>query len=776
MKTFTHHNARSLREAAAFLAKYRGKAKIIAGGTDLIGILKDQCGSEYPDALINIKSIKGLDYISSGKQGLRIGALTKLADIVHSPEIKQRYSLLSQAAQSVASPNLRNMATIGGNLAQDVRCWYYRYPRQIGGPISCLRKGGKTCGALLGDNRYHSIFGAAAATEGSCISHCPAQINIPAYLGLLRKGELHEAARVLIDHNPIPAVTGRVCPTYCEPHCNRGEYDDAVAIRSIERGVGDYILDHAAEFFAPPGIESGKRIAIVGSGPAGLTAAFCLRKSGHRVTVYERLPEPGGMLIYSIPPYRLPKEVVRKEIEALREMGVVFEVGTNVDAQLAAKIQASFDAVFSACGAWGSLKLDVPGENAQGVHYALDYLKRINSGEKLALGNKVIVIGGGSVAVDAARTARRTGAAEVHLVCLETRDLTSKDRMLALDKEILQAEEEGIIIHPCLGIVRIMESNGRAAGVETKKCISVRELDGRFNPQYDADSATPNLQGDSIIVAIGQTAGLSPFAPANTVFAGGDMVEGPSTVIQAVASAREAVREIEALLGTAQPEFPPADIEPEFSETHFDDIPRALVEEMPAAERIQNIEIEDLPGTEFRVLETEAHRCICCGCLAVGPSDLAIALVSLDAVIVTTKRTLPAQEFFAATAACSTVLEPDELIREIRVPRPPKEARQNYAKFTLRKPIDFAIVSVASVIVLEDGVCSDARITLGAVAPSPVRAKAAEAALRGAPVDENRAAQAAQLALADVRLLAMNAYKAEIARTLVKRSIHGVSC
>ncbi|MGD0101526.1 MAG: FAD-dependent oxidoreductase, partial [Acidobacteriota bacterium] len=421
MKTFKHHNVRSLKQAAALLARHNGKAKVNAGGTDLLGILRDRCSSEYPEAVINIKNIDGLNFIKAGAKRLRIGALTKLADLIKSPDIQRDYPLLAQAAGTVASPNLRNMATVGGNLAQEVRCWYYRYPQQIGGPIVCLRKGGRTCSALVGDNRYHSIFGAAAAVERRCAGHCPAHIDIPAYLRQIRKGNIAGAAKILMNYNPIPAVTGRVCPVFCEPQCNRSEFDDPVAIHCIEREVGDYILDHAADYFVPPESESGKKVAIIGSGPAGLAAAFYLRRSGHSVTVFEKMTEPGGMLLYSIPPFRLPKEVVRKQIQALKSMGIKFEVGSRIDGELdIARIKSESAVVFLAGGAWKSLKLEVPGENAGGVLSALDYLSRINRGEKMALGKKVIVIGGGSVAIDVARTARRLGSELVNLVCLET--------------------------------------------------------------------------------------------------------------------------------------------------------------------------------------------------------------------------------------------------------------------------------------------------------------------------------------------------------------------
>jgi CO/xanthine dehydrogenase FAD-binding subunit len=212
MKAFTHHSARSIGEAARLLAKYDGKAKVNAGGTDLLGAMKDRIAVDYPEAVIDLKTIDGLDYIKRDRKGLKIGALAKLADVAKSPAVREEYKLLSEAAHSVASPHVRNMATLGGNLAQEVRCWYYRYPRHIGGPIVCLRKGGAFCSALAGDNRYHSLFGAAPLAEYPCASHCPAHTNIPSYLSRVRRGEFGEAARELMNYNPIPAVQAGYVP------------------------------------------------------------------------------------------------------------------------------------------------------------------------------------------------------------------------------------------------------------------------------------------------------------------------------------------------------------------------------------------------------------------------------------------------------------------------------------------------------------------------------------------------------------------------------------
>jgi len=790
MKPFKHYNAQSIKEATKLLSDYEGRARVNAGGTDLLGAMRDKCLPQYPEAVINIKTIDGLNYIKADKNGLKIGALTTLAEISHSPEVKEEYKLLADAAYSVASPHIRNMATIGGNLAQDVRCWYYRYPHQVGDAIKCLRKGGKICSALPGDNRYHSIFGAASMTQYPCSSHCPAGTDIPSYLNKIRNRDYAGAAQVLMDVNPIPAITGRICPVYCEPECNRKELDDAVAINCVERSLGDYILENAQDFYTIPKKESGKNIAIIGSGPAGLTAAFYLRKSGHAVTVYEKFPEAGGMLRYSIPPFRLPKEVVKKQVKALEDMGIVFKVGVNVGKDVSFKeLTNTFNAVFVAGGTWKGFTLGVPGEEAKDVMYAIDYLGIVNSGEKVPLGKKVIVIGGGSVAVDVARTARRSGSEEVHLVCLECRDLTSKDRMLALDSEIMEAEEEGIIIHDSLGIKEIVTEEGKAVGIDTMKCLSVRELDGAFNPQYDNTCTALRLEADNIIVAIGQgvdqalkaqgisytSKGTISVDPKNAatdikgVFAGGDIVSGATTVIQAVTSAREAVGGIESSFGKKKSTA--VRNKAGFNNCTFNEIPRITVRELSVPERLKTINTEDMPGVNMKEAEKEAQRCFNCGCLAVAPSDIATALVALDAVIVTTKRTVPAQAFFNATATASTILNMNELIMEIQIPKPSTGVVQRYEKFTLRKPVDFAIVSVASVMNISKGVCEDARIVLGAVAPVPFRAKAAEDFLKGKTINEDTASQAGKLALKDTLPLTQNAYKVQIAKTLVKRTL-----
>lgn len=776
MKAFEHYTARTLKEASTILSRYAGKAKVNAGGTDLIGALKHRCLATYPEAVINIKTIEDLAYIKKEKRGIRIGALTRLADIVESPEIARNFELLVEATKSVASPNVRNMATIGGNLAQDVRCWYYRYPWEIGGAIICLRKGGSLCNALLGDNRYHSIFGASPLEVYPCAEACPGHVNIPKYMGEVRKGRLQEAARIILDSNPIPAITGRVCPAYCESTCNRNTFDGSVGIRCVERAIGDYILERAEEFYLPPSAETGKRVGIVGSGPAGLSAAFFLRRLGYSVTVFERLEKPGGMLLFSIPPYRLPKGVVERQVDALKKMGIVFEVGVHVGKDLKPETLArDFEALIFCGGTWSSLKLGVNGEACEGVFYALDYLKSLNSGRIIPLGEKVVVVGGGSVAFDVARVAKRLGSRDVHIVCLESRDLTSKDRIVALDEEILSAEEEGITIHPSLGVTEILTREGRAVGVSTVRCTSVREPDGTFSPRYDYSSAGPTIGADSVLIAIGQTQEPDLISIIEQigipVFVAGDMELGPSTVIRAIGSARKAVRALASGLGERE-EVEERRLGP-FVETSLSLSPRVEPPRVAVQERLRGIGIEEVGTISTDEASEEAKRCFNCGCLAVEPSDIAVALVALDATIVTTKRRVKAQDFFRSTATRCTILDPDEIIKEVFIPFLSNGARQKFLKFTLREPIDFSIVSVATILHMKEGVCKKARIVLGAVAPEPVRSEEAERVLVGRKLDKMAAEEAAVAALRNSLPLSKNAYKIEIAKAMIRRAILG---
>jgi NADPH-dependent glutamate synthase beta subunit-like oxidoreductase len=777
IRDFAHCNAKTVQEAVRLLAAGQGRARLNAGGTDLLGVLKDRIEPDYPESVINIKTIRGLNYIKEDPDGLRIGALTRLAELVNSPVVREKYSIITQAAGSVATPQIRNMCTIGGNIAQGVRCWYYRYPDEIGGTVVCLRKGGAVCNALVGDNRYHLIFGAVPLPTYPCVSACPAKTAIPSCLGRVRDGEFGEAARIFFEFNPVPAITGRVCPAFCEQECKRSAYDRSVDIRNVERAIGDYVLDAAADFYAPPEAESGRTVAVVGSGPSGLVVAYYLRRAGHRVTVFERFDEAGGMLRYSIPGYRLPKEVVRAQVKALERMGVVFTLTTEIGKDLTVEeLRSRFDAVLVATGAWEEKSHIIRG-NAR-IASGLQFLKDINAGAQDVPGKKVAVIGGGNVAIDVARTLRRLGAKPVVLY------RRTAPEMPAFAEEVEKARAEGVSLR---FLTLPLQAAKTTRGISLD-CIRMKLGDPDRSGRRQAvprEGSGFTLVFDAVINAIGEepdrsllplslrkTAAKGHVIGAN-IYGAGDFVTGSSTVVEAVNSGREAARIIDRDLGgqgigsrqisglvissACQPAAPPVKV------------PGSLFE------HFQEIDAENRPDNANALAETqkEAGRCFNCGCVAVSPSDVGVALVAADAKIVTTKRHIDASAFFAPDALNSTVLDTDEMITEIFVPEIPKGARQQYLKFTVRKPVDFAIVSVASIIVAKDGRCSDARIALGAVAPAPFRAVRAEQLLVGTVLNRETASIAAEAAVEGAIPLSRNGYKVQITKALVKRAILG---
>ncbi|MBU0973790.1 MAG: FAD-dependent oxidoreductase, partial [Proteobacteria bacterium] len=549
LRNFKHISALSLAEATDILSKSGGTAVAIAGGTDLLGVLKDKIHTTSPEVVVDLKTIPNLAYVKAGKKGLRIGALATLTDICTNQTVKEQYALLAQAAKSVASPQLRNMGTLGGNICQEPRCWYYRAPDDI---FHCLRKGGTKCGALLGENRYHSIFGSVRVAQPACSEICPGSIEIPAYMDHVRKGDLRSAALIILANNPIPAITGRVCPHLCESKCNRAEFDEAVSIRNVERVVGDYILDNAAELLAPPSKQLKKRVAIVGAGPAGISAAYYLRKAGYQVTVFDKMPEAGGMLTYGIPADRLAKEVVQRQIDAFKAMGIEFKFNAPVGEKGTPlkDLCKKFTSVFLASGAWGERSL--PMKKAELLTSGIDFLAGIGLGKKPAIGKQVLVVGGGNVAVDVAVTARRMGAQKVTMVCLE-----SRDTMPAFEEEIAEALHEGVTLLPSFGPHKLLEKKGSLTGMEVVSCTSVFDAKGQFNPKFDK-AAKQTIEADQIILAIGQSTDIAytgdqiennrgwividektQATNMKGVYAGGDIVSGPASVIHAVAAGRK---------------------------------------------------------------------------------------------------------------------------------------------------------------------------------------------------------------------------------------------
>jgi NADPH-dependent glutamate synthase beta subunit-like oxidoreductase/CO/xanthine dehydrogenase FAD-binding subunit len=785
MKAFRHFNADSLDAAVSILDKYRGKAQVVAGGTDLLGTLKDRVHFAYPEVIVNVKTIKDLEYIKEDAEGLKIGSLTKLRELVTDRTINEKYRLLAEAASSVASPQIRNMGTIGGNICQETRCWYYRNPENV---FYCTRKGGKVCNALTGENRYHSIFKAARVSEVPCSSKCPVTTDIPSYMERIRAGDLPGAAKILIRANPLPAITGRVCPHFCEEGCNRDEFDEAVSIRDIERFMGDYILENAGEIIKTPDIDSGKSVAIIGSGPAGLSAAYYLRMSGQSVTVFDRMEEAGGMLAYGIPSYRLSNDVVRRQVAALKNAGIEFKLKIDVGEDITLDdLKKDFDGLFLASGAWSQPSIGLKGEEL--TKSGLEFLSNIKQGVKEVPGKKVLVIGGGNVAVDVGISALRLGAEEVTLVCLE-----SREEMPALGWEIEQALEEGINLMTSWGPSRVLESDGKVTGIELVRCVSVFDDAGNFAPAFD-DSVKETLESDQIMLAVGQKTDLSFIDPELSlkvrdglievdqetqetnvpgIFAGGDVTSGPATVVEAIASGQRAATALSRYLQGAgaqneEMENPVSESLLNFNSDYLKRTTRVAMPEIPREKR--NITDEDALGLDLKDVEMEANRCFNCGCVAVNPSDIAPALIALDAKIKTTKRIVEAEEFFAVRPMKSTILDPDELVIEIQIPGTKPGNEPAYSKFRIRKSIDFPIVSVASLFFMDSGKIHDARIVLGAVAPVPLRIKEAEDFLKGKEVNQEVAEKAAIIAVKGAIPLARNDYKVQITRTLVKRSI-----
>ena len=250
MKNFTYVNPSSVEEASELL-KQPGTV-VMGGGTDLLGVLKDGLLPEYPEKVVSLKKLPGMDQIREEEDGLHIGAEAILRQIADSAVVKGGWNALADAARSVATPNIRNTATIAGNLCQDIRCWYYRYPDILGGKINCARKTGHLCSAMMGENRYHSIFGAAKVCETPCTGNCPAHTDISAYMEMVRAGQYDDAAKVILEVNPMPAITSRVCAHFCMEGCNRNTYDESLNVGGIERFLGDMVLERHEEFMKGP--------------------------------------------------------------------------------------------------------------------------------------------------------------------------------------------------------------------------------------------------------------------------------------------------------------------------------------------------------------------------------------------------------------------------------------------------------------------------------------------------------------------------------------------
>ena len=782
MKYFEHESAATFDEAVSLLKESpKGKTVVMAGGSDLIGVLKEQLLEDYPEKVVDLKTVRGGEYIKQDGDTIEIGALTKLCDIVKSDLLNEKAPVLSQAARSVATPLIRNVATMGGNICQDVRCWFYRYPHGIGGRMDCMRKGGKECYAVMGDNRYHSIFGGMKVHTTPCSVQCPANTDIPAYMERLRQGDVEGAAHILMEANPIPMITSRVCAHTCQEQCNRCGSDESVSIHGVERYVGDYILEHPDTFYRAPETETGHKVALVGAGPAGLSAAYYLRKAGHDVTVFDKMEEPGGMLTYAIPNYRLPKSYVKQVAAAYEKMGIRFRLGCCLGEDIQAEdLEKEYDNVFYATGAWKRPVLGFDGEEF--TEFGLQFLMEVNQWMNKKDRRHVLVVGGGNVAMDVAITARRLGAESVTLACLE-----SEPEMPASREEIARAREEGIEIMPSYGVSKAIYEGSQVTGMELMRCTSVKDENGRFNPRYDREE-TLRVSADSILMAAGQKVDLSflgdkyglalergliqvdkdtQATSKSGIYAGGDATTGPATVIQGVRSGRNAAEAI----NRGYAVMPERRREDKF--IHFDtagvkEEHAVKDKELSAAERA--LDKEDSFTLTGEEAAREAGRCMNCGCYSVNASDISPVLILLDARIVTTKKTVRAADFFTTRLKAADMLDTDELVTAVRF-RVPEGYTTAYDKFRVREAVDFAIVSLAYAYRMKDGLIEDARIVLGGVAPVPMERKKVEAFLAGRKPDEALAEAAAELAVEGTAAMANNSYKIQEVRALIKKMI-----
>ncbi len=452
-----------------------------------------------------------------------------------------------------------------------------------------------------------------------CNAACPAGEDIQGWLALAQDGHYEEAWQRLIEHNPFPAIHGRVCYHPCETACNRAATDQEVSIHAVERFLGDLALERGWKpRYAPR--SGGRRVMIVGAGPSGLSAAYHLTRLGHQVTIFEAGPVAGGMIHFGIPAYRMPRDVLAQEIERVVDMGVRIELGHRVEDVLAEKEKGDFDAVFVAVGAHLSKKIDIPGRDAGRMMDAVGFLRSVDAGEPVRLGRRVAIYGGGNTAMDAARTAKRLGAEEA--VIIYRRD---REHMPAHDFEAEEAIEEGVKIH-WLRTIREID--------DTKFTVEVMELDDDGRPRPTGRYET--LEADALILAVGQDTdtgflrkvpgiefqrdgtvivGENMMTGAEGIFAGGDMVPSERSVTIATGHGKKAARHIDAWLRAEQ--WTPAPKHPIIGHEKLHlwyrtEAPKRKQPEIPLQERLGGF-TEIMRGLSEQEALFEARRCLSCG-------------------------------------------------------------------------------------------------------------------------------------------------------------------
>jgi NADPH-dependent glutamate synthase beta subunit-like oxidoreductase len=465
-----------------------------------------------------------------------------------------------------------------------------------------------------------------------CRQACPAGVDVPGYLRLIAQGRPQEAYELILEKVPFPGILGRVCTHPCETQCRRAEVNQPISICALKRYAADAAPEAPASALQP-GPDTGRKAAVIGSGPAGLTAAYHLRRKGHQVTIFEAKPKAGGMMRYGIPAYRLPEAVLDKEIDLVLSLGMELKTGQQMgsDFDLPQLEAQGYEAIFLALGLPQSRKIDLEGADLEGVSWGVDFLSQVRQDEPVEVKERVLVIGGGNVAVDVGLTARRLGAKQVTLACLE-----SREEMPANPWEVEMALEEGVGLLPSWGPRRILGDNGKVKAIELIECTSVFDDEGRFAPRFG--EASQSLEVDQVILAIGQSVDLACLGePAGChchngliqvdpqtqetdvkgLFAGGDVAAGPGTIIEAIAAGKRAAAAMDKYLGgdgRMEPESNPPAGDQHYEgkrEKGFADLGRVQTPHLPLEERLNGFAEVELCFDKEQA-QAEAQRCLQC--------------------------------------------------------------------------------------------------------------------------------------------------------------------
>ena len=541
-----------------------------------------------------------------------------------------------------------------------------------------------------------------------CKTACPAHIAVQGYLKLAAQGKYKEALQLIKRDNPFPAVCGRICNRRCEDACTRGTIDQAVAIDEVKRFIAQQDLNAETRFVPEKVIpkvdgEFEEKIAIIGGGPAGLSCAYYLAEKGYRPTVFEKEKQPGGMLMHGIPEFRLEKEVIEAEIDVLRALGVEFHCGVEVgrDVTIPELREQGYKGFYVAIGLQSGGRLGVPGEDAEGVKAGIELMREVNLEGKKELSGRVVVIGGGNIGADVARTALRCGAEKVSLYCLE-----DYDSMPMGVEDRTECEEDGIEIHAGWGQTEILAENGRCSGIRFRKCLSVRNAEGRFAPTFD-DNTTEEVPCDMVLYCIGQKVDwkglltgtaveLNPNGTAKAdpvtyqtaepdIFVGGDVYTGQKFAIDAIAAGKQGavslhrwVQDATLTIGRDKREFIELDKNNLLlEEASYDNTPRQRIGYNETLRK--TFKDGRVAFTEEQV-KAETARCLGCGASVVDPNKC------IGCGICTTRCAFDAIHLHRDLPECSTMRSAEDKMkgilpymikRKIRIRRAKKAEKRN---------------------------------------------------------------------------------------------------